>query len=138
MIGPRVIVVEEHGSGRFHVLEKQPRPLMIWIGLENRLEAAIRLFVMIIVFVKDGQIHEGIDMHRRARANPLIKLNRLGIVGLAIVKHRQPEAGLLVVWILVQGPLIEIHRPLMLAMGFGFLCLAKEFFSGPFVDRRNS
>jgi hypothetical protein len=134
MIPAGVVIVEEHRPGRFHILEEQAGSLVVGIGLEDRQEAAVGLFVVVVVFVEDREVHEGVDVHRGAGADALIKLNRLGIVGLAVVEHGQAETGLLVVGVFVKGPLVEVHGPFMLAVGLGFLCFAEKFFGGPFVD----
>src|SRR5205814_294001 len=110
----------------------------VWVGLDDGQKAAVGLFVVVVVFVEDREVHKGINVHRRAGADALVKLDGLGIVGLAIVKHGEAEAGLLVVGIFVKGPLVEVHGPFVLAVNLGFLRFAEKFFGGPFVDGCNS
>ena len=66
-----------------------------------------------IILVQDGQVQQGIDVHRRAGADPLIKLDGLGVVSLTVIQHRQPETGLLVVRVFAQGSLVILHGLIM-------------------------
>ena len=84
---------------------------MIRVGAKDRVEAAMGFVVMVVVFVKNGQVHQSVEMDRRAGADALVKLDGLGVFGAAIVEDRQAKRGMLVVGILVQRTLVKVRPP---------------------------
>ena len=81
-----------------------------WFGSvsQDRLQAPVGLVVVVVVLVQDGQVDQRVEADRGAGADPLVQLDRLGVLGPAVVQHGQPERGLLVVGVLVQRPLVEL------------------------------
>src|SRR5262249_44099500 len=75
---------------------------------------------------------------RLARANPLVKLDGLGIVGAAVVQKRQVEASALVVGVFIQGPLVKLDRPLMVPVPFRVESATEKLFGSTLVDRRSA
>ncbi len=93
--------------------------------------------VMVVVFVQHGQVDQRIEMHRRAGADALVQLDRLGVFGAAVVQHRQAKAGLFVVGIFSEGPLVKFGGLFVQAVRLGLLPTSKEFFTRFFVDGRD-
>ena len=90
--------------------------------------------VMVVVLVKDRQVHQRVEMHRRAGADSLVKLDRLGILGAAVVEHRQMERGLLVVGVFVQRPLVKFDRLFVRALLRRIIAATIIFLCSPLVD----
>ena len=56
-LGVGVRLVDEHRAGRHHVLQVQPRPLVVRVADQHRVEAALGLVVEVVVLVQDREVH---------------------------------------------------------------------------------
>ncbi len=132
-----IVVIEVHGASGVDVFEVEAGTFVIGIAEQDGAEAAVGLFVVVVVFVEDSEIDEGIDVDRGAGADAFVEFDGLGVIGLAVVEEGQAEAGLFVVGVFVDGSLVEFDGFFVLALGLGLLGLAVEFFGGALVDGRD-
>ena len=95
------------------------------------------LVVMVVVLVQHRQVDQRVEVDRGRGADPLVQLDRLGVLGAPVVQHRQPERGHLMVGVLPQGPLVKLGGLLVVAVLLLLLPAAVELFRGPLVDRRH-
>ena len=131
-------IYQKIGGGSPIVAEtqKQARALEALLA-QDGVEAPVGLVVVVVVLVEDGQVHQRVEVDRGRRADPLVKLDRLGVFRPAVVEHRQVERRLLVVGVLAQRPLVELDRPLVVPLFVRLQAAAVVFLCGPLVDRRN-
>lgn len=129
-----LVIGEVHGPGGLDVLHIEAGAGVIGVGAEDGVEAAVGFLVVVVVFVEDREVEQRIDVNRLRGGQTLVKLDGLGVFGLAIVKQSEGEAGGFVVGVLRQSPLVELHSLVGLAGGLGFLGLFEEFLGGTFID----